>query len=184
MTNKIEYKIKLQNVRLSFESLFKAKPFEEGAPKYSATFLLPKSDKKTKATIDKVVAQAVADAKIKVSADKMFIQDGDEVFEEKGYDGYKDHWALRSSNTEKFRPTVVNRDLSPLTEDDNVIYSGCYVNATITLWVLNHKTYGKRVCANIKAVQFVKDGESFAGGRVDIDEEFQTLDDDQSSDEL
>jgi hypothetical protein len=65
-----------------------------------------------------------------------------------------------------------------LTEDDNVVYAGCYVNAIITLWVQNN-SYGKRVNAQLDGVQFAKDGEPFGAGGIDADE-FDLLDDDMA----
>jgi hypothetical protein len=57
----------------------------------------------------------------------------------------------------------VDRDRSLITEDDNKLYAGCYVNAIIELWVQDN-SYGKRVNANLLGVQFFKDGEPFADG--------------------
>ena len=60
-----------------------------------------------------------------------------------------------------------NKDKTPLTEDDNVIYGGCYVNAIIELWAQDNN-YGKRINANLLGVQFHKDGEPFGGGGVSV----------------
>lgn len=61
------------------------------------------------------------------------------------------------------RPTVVDRDRSPLVEKDGKIYSGCYVNAKIELWVQDNN-WGQRVNATLLGIQFVKDGDAFGAG--------------------
>ena len=81
--------------------------------------------------------------------------------------------------TNNKRPMVIDRDKSPLTEDDNKIYAGCYVNAVIELWFQNNG-FGKRVNANLLGVQFLKDGEPFgdnAGASVDDFDAFGDDDD-------
>ena len=163
-------KIKLSNVRLSFPSIFKRATFQGVEGKFEATFLLNKKTQadqieKLQAAIDK----AIAEAKIKVPEDKRCLKDGDES----DYDGYEGNWSLKAANTK--RPTIINRDKTPLVEDDEVIYAGCYVNAIIDFWVQNNK-YGKRVNANLYGVQFFKDGEPFGMGPVDVTDDFDDLD--------
>lgn len=155
-------KVKLENVRLSFPSLFRKAQFNGVETKYEATLLLNK--KEHSSTIEQI--QAAIKAKIandlkgaKLAADKICLRDGDEV----EYEGYEGHMSLKAAN--KKRPLVLNKDKSPLTEDDNVIYGGCYVNAIVELWAQNNE-YGKRINANLLGVQFVRDGESFGAGGV------------------
>ena len=73
---------------------------------------------------------------------------------------------------------MIDRDKTPLTEEDGKIYSGCYVNAIVELWSMNNE-YGKRICGNLLGVQFFRDGEAFAssGDSVGVDD-FESLDDD------
>ena len=164
-------KIKLRNVRLAFPSVFKKASFDGKEGKYEATFLIPKSDKKTYDDIMNAIEVCKKENKIKT--DKLFIQDGDN----KEYDGYEGHWAVKAGNNK--RPTVLNRDKTPLVEEDEVVYGGCYVNAVIEPWGQNNQ-YGKRVNANLLGLQFVKDGEPFGdGGKVASDDEFDDLEDDE-----
>ena len=54
--------IKIDNVRLSYCNLFQAKPpfnNPNGAPKFSVTILVPKTNLEAKAAIDQAVAQAI-----------------------------------------------------------------------------------------------------------------------------
>lgn len=170
-------KIQLKNVRLSFPSLFQRAQFNGEDGKYEATFLFNKKDKKMKAKLDKAIAAKLKEANIKVPADKQCLKDGDEV----EYAGYEGMWSLKASQSR--RPTVIDRDRSPLTENDNVLYAGCYVNAIVDLWVQNN-SYGKRINANLYGIQFVKDGEAFGLGPVDVTDDFDDLsDDDDDSDD-
>lgn len=72
------------------------------------------------------------------------------------------------------RPLVVDVNKAPLTAEDGKPYAGCYVNASIELWTQDNN-YGKRVNATLRGVQFYKDGESFAGGGVASDDDFDDL---------
>ena len=172
-------KYQLKNVRLSFPSLFHKAKFEGAETKYEATFLL---DKEEHAGIIKQLQEGIA-AKIKddlkgakLGPDKICLKDGDNI----DYDGYEGKMSIKASNGK--RPLVINKDKSPLTEDDNVIYAGCYVNAFVELWAQNNG-YGKRINANLLGVQFVKDGESFGdgGAKVSVDD-FDDIGDDDGED--
>ena len=95
-------------------------------------------------------------------------RDGDEKAE---YDGYADHMYIGASN--KARPLVIDRDRSPLTAQDGCPYSGCYVNATITIFAYDNQ--GKGISASLGGVQFYRDGDAFAGGGVASEDDFDDL---------
>jgi len=172
-------KIHLKNVRLSFPDIFVAKPFSEGdEPKFKAAFLLgPKHPqlKEVNAAITKLAKDkwgAKADGilkSIRTNPNKFCWQDGNN----KDYDGYADHWVLSASN--KARPTVIDRDRSPLTAADGRPYAGCYVNAIVELFTYDNT--GKGIAASLSGVQFLKDGEPFSGGRAAAAEDFDDLSD-------
>jgi len=167
-------KIILKNVRISFADLFKKGSFNGEETKYGATFLLNKEEHADSiAEIKAQIADLVKDnlKGAKVPADKLCLRDGDEV----EYNGYAGCYSIKCST--KKRPIVIDRDRSPLTEDDNKPYGGCYVNASIDLWVQNN-AYGKRVNSTLLAVQFAKDGEPFADGSTGDVNDFDMLDDD------
>lgn len=172
--------IKLTNVRLSYPQLFVAKPPEEGKePVFSASFLL---DKKEHAglikQIEKLTERVALDGfKKKVKLARQPLRDGNE---KDGKEGYGDEVMFVSARNAK-RPVVVDRDLTPLTKDDSKPYAGCFVNATIRLFSYDHKVGGKGVSASLRAVQFVKDGESFGAGPVNAEEEFEAVTDDVDS---
>ena len=147
-------KMMLKNVRLSFPSIFKKANFEGNVGKFEATFLIDKADTKTKAMLDAAIEAAIAEAKVKVASDKRCLKDGDES----EYDGYEGNWSFKAANSK--RPTVIDRDKTPVVEEDEKIYAGCYVNAVVDLWIQNNK-FGKRVNANLYGIQFLKDGDAF-----------------------
>lgn len=181
--------VKLENVRLSFPALFEAKAYKPGdKPMHKGTFLIPKGsdlDKKIqKAILDTVKvkfslndekAQRLIDS-IKNNPNKFCYQDGDV----KGYDGYDDHMAL-TAKAEK-RPTVIDRDKTPLTAADGKPYAGCYVNAFIEFF--GYTNSGKGVSAGLGGVQFAKDGESFGGGTRVSEDDFDDLGDGADADGL
>ena len=167
-------KITLKNVRLSFPSLFKRASFDGQEGKFEATFLLNKeTHADTIAEIQAAIKERIAeDLKgAKLGADKICLKDGDEI----EYDGYAGHFSIKGSNNK--RPLVIDRDKTPLTEDDNKIYAGCYVNAIIELWAQNNN-YGKRINANLLGVQFFADGEPFGDGVKASADDFDAFGDD------
>lgn len=164
----------LKNVRLSFPSLFKTEVYAgEDTEKYAATFLIAKSDTKTVTAIEQACKQALVEKYGEGKVPKGFkmpLVDGDD----KEYQGYQDHYSIKAST--KKRPALVNRDKTPIVEEDGILYGGCYVNASIDLWVMDN-SYGKKVLASLNAIQFVKDGEAF-GTKSEGADCFESLDDD------
>lgn len=175
-------KVKLTGVRLSFPALFKPASFEgQEESKFGGTFILDKKQdrdqvKKLSAAI-KQIANDHFKGKIPGSL-KLCLRDGKEKDD---LDGYGPGVVFISSSCKK-RPLVVDKDLSNLEEKDDKPYAGCYVNATLRLWVQDNK-WGKRVNAQLRAVQFVKDGDPFGEGAVNAEEEFEALED-ESDDEV
>ena len=159
-------KIKMQAVRLSFPSLFNTAKFGgEDTGKYEATFVLDKVEHAEviagiKAQIDRLMKEEL---KGKVPSDKLCLKDGDEM----GRPEFEGKYTIKAST--KKRPLVINRDKSPITESDNVIYAGCYVNAIVSLWAQNN-TWGRRINAQLDGVQFCRDGEAFGDGAVSVNE--------------
>jgi hypothetical protein len=167
-------KIKLNNVRLSFPSLFQKATFEGKETKFEATLLLDKerhaeSIAEIQAAIKLAIKEKLGGAK--VGAEKLCMKDGDDS----DYEGYAGTMSLKAANAK--RPLVIDRDKTPLAESDNRPYSGCYVNCIIELWAQNN-AYGKRINANLLAVQFYKDGQPFgdAGANASVND-FDAFDD-------
>ena len=177
-------KIMLSNVRLAFPQVFKPATVNgEGEPAYSAALLLGADHPQLEAI--RAAQEACGKekwgdkwAQVKkeiTTKDRFALHDGDTKADYDGFAGMK-FVTTRS----KVRPTVVDRDRSPLTAADGKPYSGCFCNVIIELWAQDNQ-YGKRINAKLRAVQFVKDGEEFGGGGIDINREFTAIADDDES---
>lgn len=167
--------VRLKNVRLSFPAVFNpTNPFNtENGLRYRATFIMDKegdlhrnADNVRKA-VDLVKVKAFP--RLTLTSDKLGLRDG---ADKPDTDGYGDTVYFINTSC-KNRPPVVNRDRSPIAEDDNIIYAGCYVNASIRIWALND--FGqKRICAALRAIQFANEGDAF-GESVDVESEFDVV---------
>lgn len=167
--------IMLKNVRLSFPSLWQTEKFgSEDTGKYAATFILNKEQHKTEIDkLKKLITEGVK-AELKVPnlpPEKICLKDGDNT-ERPEYQGA---YIIKAST--KKRPTVIDRDKTPLAEDDGKPYAGCYVNCIIDLWYQDNK-FGKRINANLHGVQFAADGESFADA-TDVADEFEAIEEEE-----
>lgn len=164
--------------RLSFEHIFKPSAGPNGgAEKFSAALILegknnPQLPKIRKAINDVAEAQWGSRAKAELaklqSQDRIFLRDGDNS----GRAEYAGHWYFNASN--KTRPLVVDVDKTPLTEADGKPYSGCYVNMLIEVWAMQNE-FGKRICASLKGVQFVRDGDAFTNKRPATVDDFEDV---------
>lgn len=196
---KVAGRIKLEGVRLSFADIWRPKSLTrqdgtESPPKFSANFLIPKDGKLTaivggkrmpimqalKKTKIEAIAKKLGDEKaktLKVKASNYAVKDGDE----ENYDGYEGNYYLGSNNTKQ--PKLIGRDKRPLSESDGILYSGCYVNAIVTLWyqpagTKNGNAVPHAVYGSLEAIQFFEKGEAFGAAGVDVDEDFDDLTDD------
>jgi hypothetical protein len=169
-------KIKIASARLSFPSLFTTAQFSgEDTGKYEATFILDKVEhaetiKGIQSHIDHLLK---TELKGKIPSDKICLKDGDES----GRPEFAGKMTIKAST--KRRPLVINRDKSPITAEDNIVYAGCYVHAIISLWA-QQNSYGKRINASLDGVQFARDGEPFGDGCISANEfdAFGEFDDD------
>jgi hypothetical protein len=167
MSDKI---IKLRNVRLAFPDLFVARASQdkEGAkPKYGANFLIKnRAQASLIAEIKKATAELIAEkgwtpAIVKGVAHAAGESKVSKVGEP--YEGFDDTVTFVSARNHR-RPNVFNKDGSPLTEEDDVIYPGCFVHANIVLYAYDKvAAHGRRICAQVQSVMFAGDGDPFSG---------------------
>lgn len=162
--------VKLSNVRLAFPALFQPKTVNgEGEPRYSAAFPIKPGSENAKALAAAVQTVAAAKWGAKAGAILAELNSKGRVAykasplskDGETYAGFEGMHTLNASN--KARPTIVDRDRSPLVEADGKPYAGCYVTAIVELWAQDN-SWGKRINATLKGVQFFADGEAFAGG--------------------
>lgn len=179
----------LKNVRLAFPNLFEPATVNgEGDPKYGATLIIP-ADHPQLAEIrakmiavakDKWGAKAADVFKMIEKADKLALRDGDT---KPNYDGFPGNMFVSASAQQSARPTVIDANKSPLTPRDGKPYAGCYVNASLDFWAQDNK-YGKRINAQLRGVQFVRDGEAFAAGRPADADEFDSVEETAGADDF
>ncbi|WP_419607617.1 ssDNA-binding protein [Thiolapillus sp.] len=154
-------KIVLKNVRLSYPELFTPGSFEGvSTGKYSATFMIPKTDEykglisKIGTTIKAMIAE---NGGVRIAPDRICFRDGDQS----GKADYEEHWTLRAS-TKKGRPPQLLKpslDLNdPITEADGLLIPGCYVSASLRIWY--QQNYGRRINAELLAIAYVGPGEA------------------------
>lgn len=174
-------KIIIKDVRLAFPTIWTPKPFEPGSePRFSAAFLFPKEHPAYQQTMDAIVEVAKEGWKdqwetqlgsIKGQSNKMCFVDGNLKAKN---DGFAGNFALSAVN--KARPTIKDRDgKTPLVEADARPYGGCYVSAILDIWCQTKKYPGIR--CSLLGIQFMRDGDAFAGGGVASDEDFVDLSD-------
>lgn len=159
--------VKVTNVRLAFPDLFEP---DAKYGRFGASFPIVPGSENAKALSAAILEVAKAKwgakaegilAQIKAKGDLGYQEAPKRNSEGNIYDGFEDRHTLNASN--KVRPQVIDRDTSPLTQADGKPYAGCYVDASIEFWAQDN-SYGKKVNATLRWVQFRADGAAFAGG--------------------
>ena len=163
-----EGQILVPNSRLGYPKLFHAesiKGMADSRPRFGCAIYLPKSDEATTAKLNKGIHR-LAKEKMKGVTPKskdLFIKDGDG---EDGDENTVGHWIISANRQEsQGRPTVIDRDRSPLAQQDAKIYAGCRCDFLVGFFV--PKGWAKIACG-LEIVQFRGDDEPFGAGRPDV----------------
>ena len=162
-------------VRASFVHIFEPQSVNGSEPKYSCSFIIPKSDTETIGKIREAVEQARQDGVTKWGGKippnlKLPLRDGD--IDRPDDENYQEHFFVNASS--KDAPQVVDRHVQPVT-DPMMVYSGCYCNVSVNFYAFNAN--GNRdVAAGLGNVQFVKDGVRLSG-KASAESDFDALDD-------
>lgn len=167
--------VTLNNVRLSFPALWEPRkgPDANSKASYQAAFLLDKKDNAADIAAVKAAIAAITKETFKgKQPPKICLRDGSE---KPDLEGYGDGVMFINARSDK-RPHVIGRKMEAIGPDDGIVYAGCYVNATVRLWGQDNN-YGKRINAQLRAIQFVKKGDAFGDGDIDVMKEFKPLDD-------
>ena len=152
-------------VRLSYPNLFKAKAFGNSTDaKYSASFLIPKSDTATVAKIKAAIEEAKEDGKSskwkgRIPANlRSPLRDGD-AERAADHPEYAGMWFINATSGNA--PKLYDKDHSEILDSED-LYPGCWVRADI-----NFNAYSfngnNGVGAYISSVMKWKDAERFAG---------------------
>ena len=125
---------------------------------------------------EKILAKLIDDKRV-------CLKDGNKNTNKEGdiYDGFEDMSYVSANNDQK--PLLLDRDKTELSRADGKPYAGCYVNVSLDIWAQDN-SYGQRINASLRGVQFVKDGDAFAGGTPVSDSEFDDLGDGADADDV
>ena len=183
-------KVMLRNVRLSYEHIFTPSAFDDNQEaKYSATLIVPKDHADLPALKRAMfeAGQETFPADFKAGgwpkgytcslkdADKD--TDGSGTLLAEKNEAYAGCYILEANSTR--RPLVIGRKKEAITEEDGIIYSGCYVNVSLAAAGYTYAKIKKGVKCYLNGVQFVKDGERFG---ADASADFDALDGDDDDD--
>lgn len=178
-------KVVTGEVRLSYAHLFEPHAVEEGQQaKYSTAILIPKSDKKTIARIEKAIEAAIQAGRSKLEKNgkipanlKKPLRDGDE--ERPDQEEYAGHYFLNASSLT--RPGVVDKHLNKIIDSEEV-YSGCYARVSINFYAFS--VSGNRgIACGLNNVQKLRDGD-YLGGRSRAEDDFDVVESDDDDDLL
>ena len=161
--------------RLSYANIWQAKSINGGAPKYSASILIPKSDTKTLAKVKAAIQAAYEEGEGKLKGNgktapslaslKTPLRDGDT--ERPDDEAYAGHWFINAnSNT---APGVVDANREPI-YDTSEIYSGVYARVSLSFYAFNSNGNRGIACA-LQNIQKVRDGEPL-GGKSKAEDDF------------
>ena len=161
--------------RLSYANIWQAKSINGGAPKYSASVLIPKSDTKTVAKVKAAIQAAYEEGEGKLKGNgktapslaslKTPFRDGDT--ERPDDEAYAGHWFINAnSNT---APGVVDANREPI-YDTSEVYSGVYARVSLSFYAFNSNGNRGIACA-LQNIQKVRDGEAL-GGKSKAEDDF------------
>ena len=167
--------------RWSYANVWDAKSINGGAPKYSVSLIIPKSDTKTVEKIKSAIQAAYEEGQSKLKGNgksvpalsviKTPLRDGDT--ERPDDEAYKNCYFINANSAPA--PGIVDADRNPIMERSEV-YSGVYGRASISLYAFNSN--GNRgIACGLNNLQKISDGEPL-GGKARAEDDFDTEDDD------
>ena len=161
--------------RLSYANIWQAKSINGGAPKYSASVLIPKSDTKTVAKVKAAIQAAYEEGEGKLKGNgktapslaslKTPLRDGDT--ERPDDEAYAGHWFINANSNAA--PGVVDANREPI-YDTSEIYSGVYARVSLSFYAFNSNGNRGIACA-LQNIQKVRDGEAL-GGKSKAEDDF------------
>ena len=176
MEKKNNTKVVTGTVRLSYEHVWEPASIHGGEEKYSASLIIPKSDKATVNAIQKAVDAAIEEGLAKFggkkpnkAAIKLPLRDGDAEREDEAYQN--SFFVNANSRT---APQIVDRSVQPIL-DRSEVYSGCYIRASISFYAFNSNG-NKGIACGLNNIQKIRDGEPL-GGHANAADDFTTVED-------
>ena len=169
------------NTRWSYVNAWEPKSINGGAPKYSVSLIIPKSDKKTLEKIRAAIQAAYEEGQSKLkgngrsvpalSALKTPLRDGDA--ERPDDEAYANSYFVNANSGTA--PGIVDADRNPILERSEV-YSGVYGRASINFYAFNSNG-NKGIACGLNNLQKIRDGEPL-GSKSRAEDDFAEEDED------
>ena len=169
------------NTRWSYVNAWEPKSINGGAPKYSVSLIIPKSDTKTIEKIQAAIQAAYEEGQGKLKGNgksvpalsvlKTPLRDGDA--ERPDDEAYADSYFVNANSGTA--PGIVDADRNPII-DRSEVYSGVYGRASINFYAFNSNG-NKGIACGLNNLQKIRDGEPL-GGKSRAEDDFATEDDD------
>lgn len=169
------------NTRWSYVNAWEPKSINGGAPKYSVSLIIPKSDTKTIKKIQAAIQAAYDEGQGKLKGNgksvsallvlKTPLRDGDA--ERPDDAAYADSYFINANSGTA--PGIVDADRQPIL-DRSEVYSGVYGRASINFYAFNSNG-NKGIACGLNNLQKIKDGEPL-GGKSRAEDDFDTEEDD------
>ena len=167
------------NTRWSYVNAWEPKSINGGAPKYSVSLIIPKSDTKTLEKIRAAIQAAYEEGQSKLkgngrsvpalSALKTPLRDGDA--ERPDDEAYANAYFVNANSGTA--PGIVDADRNPILERSEV-YSGVYGRASINFYAFNSNG-NKGIACGLNNLQKIRDGEPL-GGKSRAEDDFAEAD--------
>ena len=169
------------NTRWSYVNAWEPKSINGGAPKYSVSLIIPKSDTKTIEKIQAAIQAAYDEGQGKLKGNaksvpalsvlKTPLRDGDA--ERPDDEAYADSYFINANSGTA--PGIVDADRQPIL-DRSEVYSGVYGRASINFYAFNSNG-NKGIACGLNNLQKIKDGEPL-GGKSRAEDDFDTEEED------
>lgn len=169
------------NTRWSYANVWDPKSINGGAPKYSVSLIIPKSDKVTVEKIKSAIKAAYEEGESKLKGSgksvpslsvlKTPLRDGD--LERPDDEAYKNAYFVNANSA--VAPGIVDADRQQII-DRSEVYSGVYGRASINFYAFNSNG-NKGIACGLNNLQKIKDGEPL-GGKSRAEDDFADDDDD------
>lgn len=167
--------------RWSYANVWDPKSINGGAPKYSVSLIIPKSDTKTVNKIKAAIQAAYEEGQSKLKGNgksvpalaviKTPLRDGDT--ERPDDDAYANSYFINANSATA--PGIVDADCNPILQRSEV-YSGVYGRASINLYAFNSNG-NKGIACGLNNLQKISDGEPL-GGKASAESDFAAVNDD------
>lgn len=168
------------NTRWSYVNAWEAKSINGGAPKFSVSLIIPKTDTKTIEKIQATIQAAYEEGQGKLKGNgksvpalsvlKTPLRDGDA--ERPDDEAYADAYFINANSATA--PGIVDADRNPIL-DRSEVYSGVYGRASINFYAFNSNG-NKGIACGLNNLQKIRDGEPL-GGKSRAEDDFATEED-------